>query len=37
VEELAAAIAADAKRSDHEPDSKIRSELAAEAGRDAEA
>lgn len=37
VEELAAAIAADAKRSDHEPDSKIRSELAAEASRDAEA
>jgi hypothetical protein len=37
VEDLAAAIAADAKRSDHEPDSKIRSELAAEASRDAEA
>src|ERR1039458_2448786 len=36
-EELAAAIAADAKRSDHEPDSKIRSELASEAARDAEA
>ena len=33
---LAAGIAADAKRSDHEPDSKIRGELAAEAGRDAE-
>jgi len=34
---LAAAIEADAKRSDHESDSKIRGELAAEAGRDAEA
>jgi hypothetical protein len=34
---LAAAIEADAKRSDHEPDSKIRTELAAQAGRDAEA
>ena len=34
---LAAAIEADAKRSDHEPDSKIRGELAAEASRDAEA
>jgi hypothetical protein len=37
VQELAAAIAADAKRSDHEPDSKIRGELAAEATRAAEA
>jgi hypothetical protein len=34
---LAAAIEADAKRSDHEPDSKIRGELAAEASRDADA
>jgi hypothetical protein len=34
---LAAAIAADAKRSDHEPDPRIRGELAAEAGRDAQA
>ncbi len=33
---LAAAIETDAKRSDHESDSKIRGELAAEAGRDAE-
>jgi hypothetical protein len=37
VEALAAAIDADAKRSDHEPDSKIRGELAAEADRDAQA
>jgi len=37
VASLAAAIAADAKRSDHEADSKIRSELAADAGRDAQA
>jgi hypothetical protein len=37
VSALAAAIALDAKRSDHEPDSKLRSELAAEASRDAEA
>jgi hypothetical protein len=37
VEELAAAIAVDAKRSDREPDSKIRGELAAEATRAAEA
>jgi hypothetical protein len=37
VDALAAAIEADAKRSDHEPDSKIRGELAAEASRDAEA
>src|ERR1700722_3287869 len=34
---LSAAIDADAKRSDHEPDAKIRGELAADAGRDAEA
>lgn len=34
---LAAAIEVDAKRSDHEPDSRIRGELAAEATRDAEA
>jgi hypothetical protein len=34
---LAAAIEADAKRSDHEPDSKIRGELAAEADRHADA
>ena len=37
VDALAAAIEADAKRSDHEPDSKIRGELAAEASRDADA
>jgi Flp pilus assembly protein TadD len=37
VDALAAAIEADAKRSDREPDSKIRGELAAEASRDAEA
>ena len=37
VDELAAAIAAAARRSDRESDSKIRAELAAEAGRDAEA
>jgi hypothetical protein len=37
VEALAAAIETDAKRSDHESDSKIRSELAGEASRDAEA
>jgi len=37
VEELAAAIAADAKRSDREPDAKIRAELAAEANNDAAA
>jgi len=37
VQELAAAIDADAKRSDHEPDSKIRGELAAQASRDAAA
>jgi hypothetical protein len=34
---LAAAIQMDAKRSDHEPDSKIRSGLAADAGRDSDA
>lgn len=33
---LAAAIQTDASRSDHEPDSRIRGELAAEAGRDAD-
>ncbi len=33
---LAAAIDAEAKRSDHEPDSKIREQLAAQAGRDAD-
>ena len=37
VAELAAAIDADAKRSDHEPDAKIREGLATEAGRDADA
>jgi tetratricopeptide (TPR) repeat protein len=37
VEGLAAAIAADAQRSDQESDSRIRAELATEAGRDAEA
>src|SRR6202011_2662741 len=37
VEELASAIAADAQRSDHEPDAKTRGELATEASRDAEA
>jgi hypothetical protein len=37
VDALAGRIAADAKRSDHEPDSRIRGELAAQAGRDAEA
>jgi hypothetical protein len=34
---LAAAIEADAKRSDHEPDSKIRGELAADADRESQA
>jgi hypothetical protein len=34
---LAAAIEADAKRSDHEPDSKTRGELAAEADRESQA
>jgi hypothetical protein len=34
---LAAAIQMDAKRSDHEPDSKIRGGLAQDAGRDADA
>ena len=37
VEALAAAIDSDARRSDHESDSRIRAELATEAGRDAEA
>jgi hypothetical protein len=37
VAELAAAIEADAQRSDHEPDSTTRNELAAEASRDADA
>jgi hypothetical protein len=37
VEELASAIAADAQRSEHEPDAKTRGELAAEANRYAEA
>lgn len=37
VEELAAVIAADAKRSDHEPDAKVRGELAAEASQSAAA
>jgi hypothetical protein len=37
VASLAAAIETDAKRSDHEADPKIRGELAAAAGRDAEA
>jgi hypothetical protein len=34
---LVAAIESDSKRSDHEPDSKIRGELAADADRDAQA
>jgi hypothetical protein len=37
VQELAAAIAADAKRSDLAPDAKTRDELAAQASREAEA
>ena len=37
VEALAAAIDSDARRSDQEPDSRIRGELATEASRDAEA
>jgi hypothetical protein len=37
VTELAQAIDAGAKRSDHEADSKIRGQLAAQAGRDADA
>jgi Flp pilus assembly protein TadD len=37
VEELAASIAADAKRSERESDSSVRSELASEASRDAAA
>jgi hypothetical protein len=35
--ELAAAIDAAAKRSDHEPDGKLRAQLAAQASRDADA
>jgi hypothetical protein len=34
---LAAAIAADASRSDHEPDGKVRADLASQADRDADA
>jgi hypothetical protein len=37
VEQLAAAIAQDAKRMDHESDSRVRGELADEAARDAQA
>jgi hypothetical protein len=37
VEQLAAAIAEDARRSDTETDAKIRAQLAADAGRDAQA
>jgi hypothetical protein len=37
VDALAAAIAAAAKRSDHEPDGKLREQLAAQASRDADA
>ncbi|HEY2780642.1 MAG TPA: hypothetical protein VGI90_07700 [Steroidobacteraceae bacterium] len=37
VEQLAAAVAEDARRSDAEPDAKIREQLAANAGRDAQA
>ncbi len=37
VAELAAAIDAYARRSDHEPDAEVRAELAAAAGRDADA
>lgn len=37
VEQLAAAVAEDARRSDTETDSKIREQLAADAGRDAQA
>jgi hypothetical protein len=37
VDALAAAIAADALQSDHEPESKIRADLAADARRDADA
>jgi hypothetical protein len=33
---LAAAVSMDAKRSDHEPDSKVRGSLAEDAGRDAD-
>jgi hypothetical protein len=37
VSELVQAIDAEVKRSDHEPDAKIRGQLAAQAGRDADA
>jgi hypothetical protein len=37
VEQLAASVAEDARRSDTETDSKIREQLAADAGRDAQA
>jgi hypothetical protein len=37
VEQLAAAVAEDARRSDDETDAKIREQLAADAGRDAQA
>lgn len=37
VEQLSAAIDADSKRSDHESDSKVRAQLAADANRDAAA
>jgi hypothetical protein len=37
VEQLAAAVAEDSRRSDTEPDSKVREQLAAEAGRNAQA
>jgi hypothetical protein len=37
VEQLAAAVAEDARRSDTETDSKVREQLAADAGRDAQA
>jgi Flp pilus assembly protein TadD len=37
VQELAAAIAAAAQRSEHEPDARIRAQLAAQASRDGEA
>jgi hypothetical protein len=37
ISELAAAIAAAAKRSDHEPEAQVRAQLAAQASRDADA
>ncbi len=37
MEELAAAVAADAARSERESDSKVRDQLAADAGRNADA